>query len=360
MIVRSKRSDSFTVINNIALTDTRISFRAKGVLAYLLSKPDEWRVSERQLASEGHEGVTAIRAALKELENAGYVERRRSQGQDGRFEWDSVVFDVPNQAGERRRAQHRPQAETPCLENISMEPCLGFPCTENHPMENHAMETCAVVNTIVTSTINNTPTPAAVTQQPATPPTPTPAGPPEMERIPAVTVKATPTVKPSKSPYMPAGMHLPGGYVPAGTGVNPVQVYYERFHWSDPDAHLNRPQEDDLARLCPDLDRLREVVTAYSRANYRSGNVNLILDWYRQGVPDKSAAASRMSVRHGQSRNHGAGSTNGRQSSNSSGGKAPRKGPVCPDDFADDPEMRDFLLGYLNDCEAKQLAVATN
>lgn len=90
------------------------------------------------------------------------------------------------------------------------------------------------------------------------------------------------------SPYM-TGLLLPGGFVPAGTGANAVQVYYERFHYSDPDAHLTRPKEDDLIRLCPDLDRLREVVTEYSRTGYRAGNVKLILDWYRDGVPARQA-----------------------------------------------------------------------
>lgn len=90
------------------------------------------------------------------------------------------------------------------------------------------------------------------------------------------------------SPYM-TGLLLPGGHVPAGAGENAVQVYYERFHYSDPEAHLTRPKEDDLIRLCPDLDRLREVVTEYSRTNYRAGNVKLILDWYRDGVPARQA-----------------------------------------------------------------------
>ncbi len=177
-------------------------------------------------------------------------------------------------------------------------------------------------------------------------PVPEPA---EIERTPAVTVKAGPpsvAVVPTDSPHLPRGLRLPGGYIPAGTGVNPIQVYYERFRFTDPDSHLNRPQEDDLARLCPDLARLREVVTAYSRTAYRRGNVQLIIDWYRDGVPQQGHAASRQSNRPGQSSNNrnGAGSGYSRQDR---GGKAPRKAKT-PDDFADDPEMQQFLAGFID------------
>jgi len=179
---------------------------------------------------------------------------------------------------------------------------------------------------------------------------------------------AAPQISPAKpvtvradSPHMPPGLRLPGGYVPAGTGVNPVQVYYERFHFSDPDAHLNRPQEDDLARLCPDLDRLREVITAYSRTNYRRGNVQLILDWYRNGAPQQGAAGSRQSNRPDQSNRKSAGYGYGSRNNGSNGssrqecgGKAPQKG-LTPDDYADDPEMFEFLSGFVDARDAARL-----
>ena len=46
MIIRAQRRETFTVVNNTAINDNRLSFRAKGVLVYILSKPDNWRVSE--------------------------------------------------------------------------------------------------------------------------------------------------------------------------------------------------------------------------------------------------------------------------------------------------------------------------
>lgn len=82
--------------------------------------------------------------------------------------------------------------------------------------------------------------------------------------------------------------HFVNGYIPEGTGATAVEVYYERFSINQDNARLNHVKEDDLARLCPDLDKLREVVTAYSRTSYQLGNMQLILDWYNTGIPDKN------------------------------------------------------------------------
>ena len=101
---------------------------------------------------------------------------------------------------------------------------------------------------------------------------------------------------------MPRGLQLPKGYVPAGSAQNAVQCYYERFRYDDPAARLSAPQEDDLVRICTDLGRLREVITAYSRTNYRPGNVQLILDWYASGVP---ARMQQGATTHGPTTHNG-------------------------------------------------------
>lgn len=73
------------------------------------------------------------------------------------------------------------------------------------------------------------------------------------------------------------------GYVPPGKGTTAVEVYYERFDICHNDERLTSPMEDDLIRHCPDLERLREAITAYSRAGFKTlRNIKLILDWYRE------------------------------------------------------------------------------
>ena len=75
------------------------------------------------------------------------------------------------------------------------------------------------------------------------------------------------------------------GYLPAGSGKTAVEVYAERFSLTNPETRLTMPLQDDLVRDCPDLERLRAVLVAYSQTSYKPRNMKLILDWYRTGVP---------------------------------------------------------------------------
>ena len=61
---------------NKTVQDERLSAKAVGVLAYLLSLPPNWEVHSEQLAKRFDCGERAIRAAMKELNKAGYARRR--------------------------------------------------------------------------------------------------------------------------------------------------------------------------------------------------------------------------------------------------------------------------------------------
>lgn len=75
MIYKIKnKTSNFTTIANSVINDDQISFRAKGILIYLLSKPEDWVVHLCQLESNGQEGRAAVRSAMKELAEAGYAE----------------------------------------------------------------------------------------------------------------------------------------------------------------------------------------------------------------------------------------------------------------------------------------------
>ena len=96
MIQRSARTGNFTVLGNIIFADNALSFEAMGLLAYLLSKPDNWSIHPRALskATEGSDqrrGMGKIYDLLNVLIVAGYVMRfKRANG-----EVDYIVYDEP-------------------------------------------------------------------------------------------------------------------------------------------------------------------------------------------------------------------------------------------------------------------------
>ena len=95
-IIRGPRpSDNYAQIHNNALADGRLSFKARGVLAYMLSRPPGWQTSVDRLAANGKDGSAAVKSALKELEQYGYLRRLKHRNSDGTFNWDQEVTDLP-------------------------------------------------------------------------------------------------------------------------------------------------------------------------------------------------------------------------------------------------------------------------
>ena len=95
-IYRAPRPESnWTQIRNEIIEDQRLTFKATAVLIFVLSKPDNWRTSTRHLSTVKKEGIDAIRTAMTELESAGYIKRRRYQDEQGKWQYDTLVYDTP-------------------------------------------------------------------------------------------------------------------------------------------------------------------------------------------------------------------------------------------------------------------------
>lgn len=100
MILRAKKEGNFTTVYNEFIYDKKISARAKGVLMWILSKPDDWVIYKKNLHYDFKEGREAIWTAFKELINAGYVievEKTKIDPDTGRFlprNSDYVVYEV--------------------------------------------------------------------------------------------------------------------------------------------------------------------------------------------------------------------------------------------------------------------------
>jgi len=92
MILRTVHKSNFTTLANAVLRDKTISFKARGLLSYMLSLPDNWMFYPGELESHSeHDGGTAIGSAIQELIAAGYVTRKQPKSKDGKWmesEWE--------------------------------------------------------------------------------------------------------------------------------------------------------------------------------------------------------------------------------------------------------------------------------
>lgn len=90
----------YAQIANDILDDGELSFKAKGLLSYLLARSDDWEVYQSQLASLGPDGRSAVRSGIKELREAGFLERRVVRDDDGQFDgYEYVVYERRHSPG---------------------------------------------------------------------------------------------------------------------------------------------------------------------------------------------------------------------------------------------------------------------
>lgn len=93
-ILRRHLSTGFTVLPTATLEDSRLSFRARGILAYLIAKPDSWKVRTESITQAGKEGRDAVRDAVKELKALGYYRVATERNDNGHLFSITEVYDT--------------------------------------------------------------------------------------------------------------------------------------------------------------------------------------------------------------------------------------------------------------------------
>lgn len=129
-VFRVEKSKDYTVMSNHHLRNSDLSLRAKGLLSQILSLPDDWDYTIAGLAKINKEGKDAVRAAVQELEQAGYIERRQKMDAGGKFSSNEyVVYESPRSASP---LSGFPTTVLPTTE----KPSTGKPSTEKPLTEN--------------------------------------------------------------------------------------------------------------------------------------------------------------------------------------------------------------------------------
>ncbi len=120
-VFRIDKTRDYTVMSNHHLRNTELSLKAKGLLSLMLSLPDNWDYTTKGLARICKDGVDSICAAVRELEEHGYVIRERVRGANGQL--GSIEYTILEQPAEPSPERENPVQVKPILEN----PVLGKP-----------------------------------------------------------------------------------------------------------------------------------------------------------------------------------------------------------------------------------------
>lgn len=106
---------NYATVPNDLLNQDDLSLKAKGLFAYLQSKPDNWSFSKKNMANQLQEGMSAIKSAMKELREKGYLDTVPIQKADGTFGGhDYILFDSPKGRKSTPRIIHRSD-NRPCI-----------------------------------------------------------------------------------------------------------------------------------------------------------------------------------------------------------------------------------------------------
>lgn len=118
-VVRINKTNNYTVMSNYHLRDRELSLKAKGLLSVMLSLPDDWDYSIAGLVAICKENETAIKTALRELQQFGYlvVTKLMPDKAKGRAKIEYVydVFENPKQEGKKQEVENLP------LESLHVE-----------------------------------------------------------------------------------------------------------------------------------------------------------------------------------------------------------------------------------------------
>ena len=131
-VFRIEKNRNYTVMSNHHLRNKNLSLKAKGLLSQMLSLPDDWDYTLKGLARINKEKIDAIRTAVLELEEAGYITRQ--QGRDELGKMSAIEYTIYEQPQPRLEnpITEQPMLEKPCSENpISDNPITDNPSSEN-------------------------------------------------------------------------------------------------------------------------------------------------------------------------------------------------------------------------------------
>jgi uncharacterized phage protein (TIGR02220 family) len=102
------KTENFTIVSNEIFKRNDISARAKGLYAYIMTLPDDWKIYKQEIFTHFSEGKNALDSAFKELEKLGYITKEKTKNEKGQFVgWDYTIYESATEDIETDRMENR-------------------------------------------------------------------------------------------------------------------------------------------------------------------------------------------------------------------------------------------------------------
>ena len=87
MIIKTKYKthDPFVRLAKSIVDDPNLSWKAKGILSYCMSKPDDWTIRVKEMQRHATDGSDSLRSGISELVEAGYCQTLQLVDGEGKF-----------------------------------------------------------------------------------------------------------------------------------------------------------------------------------------------------------------------------------------------------------------------------------
>ena len=119
MIFRSNKV-KWTTVDNAWVKDPTLSARAKGLLLYILSLPDDWDLRMKELVTHFTDGIDGIRSSMKELSMHRYIDSNQRRDETGKIiGWDYTIFENPDEPQPEKPDMAKPYMAKPTLLNTN-------------------------------------------------------------------------------------------------------------------------------------------------------------------------------------------------------------------------------------------------
>ena len=119
-VFKIEKTKDYTIMSNYHLRDKSLSYKAKGLLSFMLSLPEDWDYSLNGLVAISKESRDEIRSILKELQEQHYLEIEKYRNDKGLFEYNYLIYEIPHYIKLNKEVIN-PDMENPHLDSPNME-----------------------------------------------------------------------------------------------------------------------------------------------------------------------------------------------------------------------------------------------